>query len=145
MRLLCFKVNFVSIQQYVRISACLLDSLFHVSTIIETPGEPLNVVAARDGPREAVVNWEPPTSLDKRDLIGYVVEARESPDIKSSPPNRWTRVGPSTVRDATKLRLNDLNPMMDVQFRVLTRTHAGLSEPSEPTDWLIKPESEGYL
>lgn len=100
------------------------------------------MTATREGPRDATVKWEPPSKLDKRDLIGYVVEARESLDIKSSPPNRWTRVGPSTVRDGTKLHLSDINPNMDVQFRVITRTNTGTSEPSEPTDWLPKPEPE---
>lgn len=100
------------------------------------------MVATREAARMATVKWEPPVSLDKRDLVGYVVEARESLDIKSSPPNRWTRVGPSTVRDDTKLRLTDINPNVDIQFRVITRTNAGMSEPSEPTDWLPKPESE---
>ncbi|EUB61845.1 Titin [Echinococcus granulosus] len=117
-----------------------IDTPIVLQSQLQLPSEPINVVATRGGDREATVKWEPPESPDKRDLIGYVVEARESSDIKSSPPNRWTRIGPSTVRDATKLRLTDLNPSMDIQFRVLTRTHAGLSEPSEPTEWLIKPE-----
>lgn len=99
------------------------------------------MTATREGPREATVKWEPPAKFDKRDLIGYVVEAREALDIKSSPPNRWTRVGPSTVRDGTKLHLTDINPNMDIQFRVITRTNTGMSEPSEPTDWLSKPET----
>lgn len=100
--------------------------------------------ATRDGPREATVSWEPPISLEKSDLIGYIVEVRESPDIKSCPPSKWTRVGP-TVKNGIKLRLSELNPLMDVQFRVLTRTDAGLSEPSVPTDWLPKPKSGGDL
>ncbi|KAM3181520.1 hypothetical protein ACTXT7_014207 [Hymenolepis weldensis] len=109
---------------------------------IQAPSEPLNVTATREGPRVATVKWEPPMKFDKRDLIGYVVEAREALDIKSSPPNRWTRVGPSTVRDGTKLHLTDINPNMDVQFRVFARTNTGMSEPSEPTDWMSKPETE---
>ncbi len=31
---------------------------------------------------------------------------------------------------------------MDIQFRVLIKSHAGMSEPSEPTDGLKKPEPE---
>ncbi|VDM17726.1 unnamed protein product [Hydatigera taeniaeformis] len=122
-----------------------IDTPIVLQSQLQPPGEPTNVVASRDGNREATVKWEPPESLDKLDLIGYVVEARESTDIKSSPPNRWTRIGPSTVRDTTKLRLTDLNPSVDIQFRVLTRTHAGLSEPSEPTEWLVKPEPKSNI
>lgn len=143
-RLSCSKVNSVS-----SLAVARNDSFLHVIYYFfhrpELPDEPINVVATRDGGREATVKWEPPESLDKRDLVGYVVEARESSDIKSTPPNRWTRVGPSTVRDATRLRLTDLNPSMDIQFRVLTRTHAGLSEPSEPTEWLAKPEPKSNI
>lgn len=118
-------------------------SLTSLVSFVEAPGEPVNVKALREGPRRATVNWEPPPSLDQRDLIGYVVEARESPNIKSIQPTHWTRIGPSAVKGDTKLHLSDINPSTDIQFRVLTRTCNGLSEPSEPTDWLPKPEPRG--
>ncbi|VDL91668.1 unnamed protein product [Schistocephalus solidus] len=109
---------------------------------LDLPEAPVLVSATRDSPREATIKWQPTASADLRNLIGYVVEARESPDIATSTPNRWVRVGPCTVRQDTTLRLNDLNPSMDVQFRVLAKNNAGLSEPSEPSEWLTKPTFE---
>lgn len=117
--------------------------MFFFLNFIEIPEAPINVTAVRDGAREATVRWTVPSSMDTRDLIGYIVEARESPDIASAPPNRWTRIGPSTVRDDTKLRLTDINPSTDIQFHVIARNSSGMSEPSEPTVWLKKPEPEG--
>ncbi|VDD75474.1 unnamed protein product [Mesocestoides corti] len=122
-----------------------IDSPIVLQSDLQTPAQPTNVTATRIGAREATVKWQAPESFEKSELIDYVIEMRESPDIESSPPNRWTRIGRSTVRDDTEFHLVDLNPSMDIQFRVLARNHVGLSEPSEPTNWLRKPKDGALL
>ncbi|VEL25085.1 unnamed protein product [Protopolystoma xenopodis] len=101
------------------------------------PSAPSQVTVERAGPREVTVRWRAPKDDGGDEIIGYIVEMRECPDstIQGEPVSRWIRVGPSLVRQSTSLRLTDLRPDMDLQFRVLAKNPVGSSEPSELTEW----------
>ena len=87
-----------------------------------------------------VLSWTPPKDDGGGKITGYIVERKEKG--KSS----WVRANRMPVKE-TKLKVTDLVPKTEYEFRVVAENRAGLGEPSEAThSVLVKlPYGKNYL
>lgn len=73
------------------------------------------------------VSWKEPVDDGKSTILGYIVEKKETKEMK------WTKINKKTLTERS-LEVTGLTEGIEYEFRVIAVNMAGLGKPSEPSE-----------
>ena len=90
------------------------------------PGPPNIPEITKIGKEEMTVVWAPPENDGGKSITGYILERKEKRAVK------WVPVTKSAISER-RMKVTNLIPNHEYQFRVKAENEVGLGEPSKPT------------
>lgn len=97
-----------------------------VKTQFSRPGPPDTPEITKIGKEEMTVVWAPPENDGGKSITGYILERKEKRAV------RWVPVTKSPISER-RMKVTNLIPNHEYQFRVKAENEVGLGEPSKPT------------
>jgi titin len=94
-------------------------------TQFNRPGPPESPEITKIGKEEMTVVWAPPENDGGKSITGYILERKEKRAVK------WVPCTKSTISER-RMKVSNLIPNHDYQFRVKAENEVGLGEPSKP-------------
>lgn len=92
------------------------------------PGSPSRPYITAMTATSVVLAWDPPETLDRIPITAYTIEYKEA-NVAT-----W-HVAAGVVLNTTTV-IDDLVPAKAYQFRISANNEIGISDPSEPSDWI---------
>uniref|UniRef100_A0A3B5MIV5 Titin n=1 Tax=Xiphophorus couchianus TaxID=32473 RepID=A0A3B5MIV5_9TELE len=112
----------INIIGYIKALDSLFASLLEASSLV---AEPFAVFVMQVSKEEMTVVWAPPENDGGKSITGYILERKEKRAV------RWVACTKSPISER-RMKVTNLIPNHEYQFRVKAENEVGLGEPSKP-------------